>query len=147
MQVILLSDVQKLGKKNEVKNVPDGYARNMLFPKNLAIPATPERLKKLKEEKEAVRVTKEIEKNLALKNLEALKGVTVTIKAKANEVGHLFSSIHEATILESLFKEHHITLGKEMLILSKPIKEVGLHQIPIELYGKKSELKILIDRI
>jgi large subunit ribosomal protein L9 len=147
MQVILLKDVPKFGKKNELKNVPDGYARNMLFPKKLAILATPELIKKLENEKKSIQITKELEKNLALKNLETLQKTTVTIKAKANEIGHLFSSIHEEDILNALFKEHHISLEKDMITLEKPIKEVGLHQIPIELYGKKSEFKVLIDRL
>ncbi len=147
MQVILLKDVPKFGKKNELKNVPDGYARNMLFPKKLAILATPDLIKKLENEKKAIQITKELEKNLALKHLEILQKTTVTIKAKANDIGHLFSSIHEEDIIDALFKEHHISLGKDMIILEKPIKEVGLHQIPVELYGKKSEFNVLVDRL
>ena len=147
MQVILLKDVPKFGKKNEVKNVPDGYARNMLFPKKLAVLATPELIKKIESEKKAIQVTKEVEKNLALKHLEALKEIVVTIQVKANEIGHLFSSIHENDILDALFKEHHISLGKEMIQLEKPIKEIGLHKVPIELYGKKSVFSVLVNRL
>lgn len=147
MQVILLKDVPKFGKKNEVKNVPDGYARNMLFPKKLAVLATPELIKKIESEKKAIQVTKEVEKTLALKHLEALKEIVVTIQVKANEIGHLFSSIHENDILDALFKEHHISLGKEMIQLEKPIKEIGLHKVPIELYGKKSVFSVLVNRL
>lgn len=147
MKVIFLKDVAKVGKRNDVKEVNDGYAINFLFPNKLAERATDKAIKDLELKKKELTVQREIQEELLVKNLEEIKGKVITIEAKANEKGSLFSSIHKKEILEAMQKEHRATINEEFLILEKPIKEVGEFEIPINIKGKKSSFQLIVKAV
>lgn len=147
MKVIFLKDVPRVGKKNDVKEVNDGYASNFLLPRNLAIMATAKALAELDLKKKEVIVEREVQEELLMKNLEEIKGKTVIIKGKANEKGSLFSSIHKKEIIDTMSKLHRAVVNEEFIILEKPIKEIGEFEIPIEIKGKKSFFKIIVESI
>ncbi len=147
MKVIFLKDVPRVGKKNDVKEVNDGYALNFLLPRNLAIIATPRALAELDLKKKEVIVEREVQEELLMKNLEEIKGKTVIIQGKANEKGSLFSSIHKKEIIDAMSKLHRAVVDEEFIILEKPIKEIGEFEIPIEIKGKKSFFKLIIESI
>ncbi len=131
MKVILKKDIPKIGKRGDIKEMNDGYARNFLIPHSLAEAATPEAVANLEKIQKIARIEKEVERDLLLKNLKQLTGVTVTLDRNANEQGHLFSGIHPNDIIESLRKEHRIEILPEHLIIEKPIKELGTFTVNV----------------
>ncbi len=134
MKVILLQDVKGTGKAGQVANVSDGYARNMLIPKGMAMEATDKNVKAL-EKKKALEEQKRAEEKaeaVALKeNLEKLK---VDIKTKAGEGGRVFGSITSKDIAEALEAQHKIAVDKKKIQLNSPIKQTGEFQVEIKLY-------------
>lgn len=146
MKVIFLQDVPRVGRRYDIKEINDGYAVNFLFPKKLALPATPKAVEEIEKRKKEIVIEKEIEDNLLARNLEEIKGKRVTIKAKADEKGHLFKAIHEKDIAEALKKESGIELGEKFIALAEKIKEIGEHEIPISIKNKKSFFKLIIER-
>ena len=147
MKVIFLKDVPRVGKKDEVKEVSDGYASNMLLPRKMAVLATPKAVADLEKRKNESKVGQAIQDDLLAKNLEEINGKVITIKSKANEKGHLFSSIHKKEISEAMKKEHRTEIGEDFIILEKPIKEIGEHDIPIEIRNKKTSFKLVVEKI
>jgi large subunit ribosomal protein L9 len=105
MRVIFLQDVPRVGKRHDVKEINDGYAMNFLFPRKLAERATSQALLELEKNKKEVIVKKEIEEKLLEKSLLEIKGKIITLKAKADEKGHLFSAIHKKEIIEEMKKK------------------------------------------
>ncbi len=147
MKVIFLSDVPRVGKKHDVKEVNDGYATNFLLPKKLAVIATSKAVAELELRKKEIEIEREVQESLLLKNLEAIKGKTVTLKAKADEKGHLFAQVHKKEIIEAMKAQNHADVGEEFIVLEKPIKEVGEFEIPIFIKGKKSSFKLVVEKI
>ena len=144
MKVILQKDVSGLGKMFDLKNVADGYATNFLFPKGLAVLASAEEQKRIGKIKATKEAEVKIQENLLLKILEELKSKTVTIKAKANEKGHLFSGIHARELAAALMKETRLSVPTEAINLKNPIKEVGSHNVEISVGDKKSSFTVEI---
>jgi len=147
MKVIFLKDVSRVGKKNDIKEVHDGYAINFLFPKKLAISATVQNLAELERNKKEVSIKREVQGELLMKNLEEIKNVTITIKGKANEKGHLFSAIHKKELVQAIQKEKHVEIDEDFMELEKPIKEIGEFEIPVNIKGKKSFFKLVVEKI
>lgn len=147
MKVIFLQDVPRVGKKYDIKEVNDGYAMNFLLPKKLAQMATSKTLSELEMRKKEIVVEREVQMDLLMKNLEEIKGKIVVIKEKTNDQGHLFSAIHKKEIVEEMKKQYHADIGEEFLILEKPIKATGEFEIPIEIQGKKSSFKLVVEKI
>jgi len=145
MQVILLSDVPKVGRKFEVKNVSDGYAANFLFPRRLAERATPEKLAQVKARAHAAAAQQEVELSLLDKNLAALKKLSVHVKARANEQGHLYEGIRAQEVLKALSDEHRIELPEGSLELPHPLKSAGEHKIDVSAHGRKGVLTVVIE--
>lgn len=146
MKVLFLKDVPKIGRKNDVKEVSDGYARNFLFPKKLAEPATEAtaaRVAKIKTETEQM---SKINEDLLLKNLKALTEKLVVIKGKANDKGHLFAAIHKEEIL-SVLKAQGLSIPAEYIELDKPIKETGEHAIPVMIGNKKGTFTLTVENM
>ncbi len=140
MKVIFLKNVPKVGKINEIKDQPDGYVRNFLLPKGLAVIATPEAIKKLEQSQTNIRVSREVQTDLLRKNIAAIEGMRVTIAAKANSQGHLFKAVHEKDIVEALSREHKANIGAEFVKLAAPIKETGEHAVAIEALGVRETI-------
>ena len=145
MKVILLEDVKNIGKKGEIINAKDGYARNYLFPKKLAIEATEANLRSL----EAAKTRKEEKENELLQEAKALEEElqkkTIVIKAKTGEQGKLFGSITTKEIADILEKDHKISIDKKKFDLEEPIKTVGEYKVKIKLHPQVSaELKVIV---
>lgn len=147
MKVILLKDVKNLGKAWDVKEVSDGYARNFLLPNDLAKIATPELIEKAEGQKLTAAKKAEADLLEVEKMAETLDGVTVKIKAKANEEGKLFGSITPEIISESLAKEK-LNVGKSVdIAITDPIKEVGEHKITVNLpHGLEAEIVVIVEK-
>src|SRR3989344_2702155 len=107
MKVIFLHDVPRVGKKYDVKEVNDGYATNFLLPRKLAEAATSQALSNLEKRKKTIDIEREVQEALLVKNLEAIKGKTITITAKTDEKGHLFSKIHSKEIILAMKEQNH----------------------------------------
>lgn len=148
MKVILNQDVKGQGKKGDLIEVSDGYARNFLLPKNLAIPATKENINVLKGQQESreYRHQKELEEaQLLAKKLEA---VTVTLKAKAGDNGKLFGSVTSKDVAEALINSHHIKIDKKKLALPDGIKALGATSVDVKVYpGVSAKLKVVVEAI
>ena len=146
MKVIFLKDVPRVGRRNDVKDVNDGYASNFLFPKKLAELATVQALAGLEKKKNAVLLDNKIQEELLLKSLAELKDKVVTIAGKTNEKGHLFSAIHKKEIIETLKTNHKAEVNENFLILDKPLKEVGEYEIPVQIKNHKGSFKVIITK-
>ncbi|KKP86348.1 MAG: 50S ribosomal protein L9 [Parcubacteria group bacterium GW2011_GWC1_35_8] len=147
MKVIFLSDVPRVGKKYDTKEVNDGYAMNFLLPRKLAVLATPKALAELEMHKKEIAIEREVQEDLLMKNLEEIKGKAIVLKGKTNELGHLFSAIHKKEIVTAMKEQNRADISEEFIILDKPIKGVGEFEIPISIKGKKSSFKLIVEKI
>ena len=134
MKVILKSDIKGVGKKDEVINASDGYARNFLFPKNLAVEANTENMNKLKAQKDANQFKKDTEKEEAKKLAEKLKKIMVTIKVKTGENGKIFGGVSAKEIAENLETQHNIKIDKKKIELKETIKTLGTQMVNVKLF-------------
>jgi len=147
MRVILLEDIKKLGRKHEVKEVPSGYARNLLIPSGKARFASPQAIKQVEREKEAYEQKKKEDKALFKKALTDIKGKKVSLIAKANEKGHLFAGIGKEEIVVLLEKEGYLEIPLNRIMLETPIKEIGEYEIEIDAGdNKKAIFKLSIEK-
>ncbi len=146
MRVILLQDVENLGKKYEIKEVKDGYARNFLIPKGLAKKAEKEALLWLETQKEAQAQKAEEELKKAQGLASAIDGQEVIIPVKIGEEGQLFESITSQKIFEKL-KELGFEIKKIQLDLSEPIKELGEFPVKIKFeHNLEAEIKVIVTK-
>jgi len=134
MKVILLKDVKGLGKEGELVNAKDGYARNFLIPRKLAVEATDANLKKWEEDMARKRQKQQEEYERALKLKEKIEGVSIEIKSKAGEGGKLFGSITSKDIAEALKKQHKIDVDKKKIDMKNNIKALGTTTVEIKVY-------------
>ena len=142
MKVILQQDIKGKGKKGELVNVSDGYARNFLLPRKLALPATPENLTEMKKQDAARQKKIEADKEKANETAEKLEGVLVKITARGggdasshggSGGGKLFGSITSKEISEELLKQHGIEVEKNKIVNDEPIKSFGSYEIKCKL--------------
>jgi large subunit ribosomal protein L9 len=143
MKVLFLKDVPKIGKKYEVKEVSDGYARNFLFPRKMAEPATKETETKISKMRNEMAEMKKVDEDLLMKNLETLAQTAITMQGKANEKGHLFAAIHKEEIISELRKSG-ISVPAEYIMFGKPIKETGEHLVSFSVGGKQGFFKLTV---
>ncbi|MFA5933742.1 MAG: 50S ribosomal protein L9 [Candidatus Paceibacterota bacterium] len=146
MKIILLKDVPKIGKKDDIKEVGDGYANNFLFPKKLAELATSKGIARIESMKKSVHVEKEIQMDLLMKNLKEISVASITIKGKTNNVGHLFAGIRKEDIVEALRKQAHISIDPDFIEFDKPLKDLGEHKIAVSAKGKESSFTLIIEK-
>ena len=145
MKVILLEDVKALGKKGEIVNVNDGYARNFILPKKLGLEATGKNLNDLKlqkanEEKVAQEILEEA-KDLAKK----LEAGSVTLAIKVGEGGRAFGSVSSNEIAAAVEEQMHYDIDKKKIQLKDALKTLGTHTVPVKLHAKvTAELKVII---
>ena len=143
MKVILKADIKGVGKKNEVINASDGYVRNFLFPKNLAVEANAENMSKLKAQNEANQFKKDTEREEAKKLADKLTKITVRVEVKAGENGKIFGGVTSKEISEGLKKDYKIEIDKKKIILSETIKTLGTVTVDVKLYeGVMGKLKV-----
>ncbi|HOQ37956.1 MAG TPA: 50S ribosomal protein L9 [Acetivibrio sp.] len=147
MKVILKEDVKGLGTKESLVNVSDGYARNYLIPKGLAVEATSANMNVMKSKKEAEKAKKDRELAQAKELAEKLKDVVVVIKAKAGENGKLFGSITGKDISDYLKKNHKFDIDKKKIALPDSIKALGTYEAEVKLYsGVSTKLTVKIEQ-
>jgi large subunit ribosomal protein L9 len=144
MKIILLKDVQKTGRKYDIKDVSDGFALNMLIPRGLAMAATPQAVKKIEAVKANDVTDKKIQAELLLKNLEVIKNLKLELKEKANEKGHLFAGITKEMLVAEILKVTRLNIDPESIKLDKPIKEIGEFQVQVAAGGKTAEFSLVI---
>lgn len=145
MKVILMEDVKSLGKKGEIVNVSDGYARNMLFPKKLGVEATPKNINDLK-------LKKAHEEKVAKENLEAAKAFKaeletkqVTVSIKVGENGKTFGSVSSKEISEAAKAQLGYDIDKKKMVLPSPVRELGTTLVPVKLHPQvTAELKVIV---
>lgn len=134
MKVILLQDVKKIGSKGAVLEVAEGYARNFLFPRKLAVEATPGHLKDL-EQKKASEARKKAQLKEEARNLAMqIEALTVKIPTKVGEGGRLFGSITSKDIAETIKSRHNIDIDKKKIELPNPIKSLGVYSVTVKLH-------------
>ena len=138
MKVVLLQDVKAQGKKGELINVSDGYARNFLFPKGLAVEADAKIMSELKSKEEARLHKIEEEKAAARAVAEKLTGIVVKLKSTAGADGRLYGSVTAKDIAEALEKEHGITVDKRKIVMDGPIRAFGSYALDVKLYTEVS---------
>ncbi|MDI6828080.1 MAG: 50S ribosomal protein L9 [Armatimonadota bacterium] len=134
MKVILTREVKKLGKPDDIVNVAEGYARNYLFPKKLAVPADEAHLAELKKRKRAEELKGEKLREEAKDIAERLNEVQITVTGKVGSGTKLYGSITHADIAEALEKQTGIKIDKRKIELEEPIKSLGMYDVPIRLH-------------
>lgn len=137
MKVILLQDVKKMGKKGDVIEASDGYARNYLFPRKLAEEATANALHVVNAKKENERKKKLAELEAAQKLAAELKGKEVTINAKAGDNGRLFGAITNKDVSEAINSEFNLSIDKKKVVVNT-IKVAGTYEVEVKLYPEVS---------
>lgn len=148
MKVVLLKDVKGLGRKNDVKEVSDGYVRNFLIPKNLVKVATSKVLEEVAKIKSALEREEEADKKHLVELAKNLEDRPLRLKLRTDENGHLFGSVNKEVILKSLRDSGLITSERTEVKLDHPIKELGDYVVPIELNkGVRTEIKLIIERL
>jgi len=147
MKVILLKDVKGLGKAGAVANASDGYARNFLLPRKLAMEATPSNLKELERRRAEIEAQRAMDKAVAedvKKKVEAAE--PVVIESKAGEGGRLFGAITSKDIADAFYKVYKIELDRKKIVMDTPIKQAGPAEVEIKLFqGISAKLKINVE--
>lgn len=137
MKVVLLQDVKAQGKKDDIVEVSEGYARNFLFPKKLAIPADAKAINDIKNKKSSEAHKVELERQAAKELAEKLNQATVKIKAEAGSDGRFYGAVTSKDIAEAL-KKLGFEVDKRKIVLDAPIKAFGTYKIDIKLYQEIS---------
>ena len=148
MKVVLLKDVKNVGKRDDILNVSDGYARNFLFPQKLAVEAKPGTLKEI-ERKRAAQDAREAElRTEALAKAELLKNKVIVLQVKCGDKGRLYGSVTAAEVAEALEKQHGIKADKRKIDIGDPIRETGIREISVWLYsGITTKMKLDVQPI
>ncbi|RPF51112.1 50S ribosomal protein L9 [Aquisalibacillus elongatus] len=136
MKVIFTKDVKGKGKKGEVKNVSEGYARNYLLKNNLAVEATKGNLKQLEGEKQKEKERQEEILHEAKKLKDELEDLTVELTAKSGDGGRLFGSVTSKHIADELKKNHQIKIDKRKIELDNPIRSLGYTNVPVKVHSE-----------
>ncbi|OPX84500.1 MAG: 50S ribosomal protein L9 [Pelotomaculum sp. PtaB.Bin104] len=134
MKVILLKDIPGQGRKGDVINVAEGYARNYLLPRGLAGEASQGKLKELAGRRQAELLKEEKIEQSARELAGRLNGLTVTVRTKTGEAGRLFGSVNNKDVADALAEQHKITLDKKKLMVREPIKQLGTYPVTAKLH-------------
>ena len=147
MKVIFLKDFENKGKRGEIKEVKDGFARNFLIPQQIAIEATPSNIRMI-EEMEKVAERKREKKLKQAKDIKKkLKETSITINMKAGQDDKLFGAITSEMIAEAIKKQTKLEIDRHQIVLEEPIKKLGIYKIPVRLAeGVEGEVKVWVVR-
>ncbi|HBM45617.1 MAG: 50S ribosomal protein L9 [Parcubacteria group bacterium GW2011_GWF2_38_76] len=141
MKIILLKDVPKIGRRYEIKEVSDGYARNFLIKNKLGEIATDAVIKKAEDEKKKMNADKANREAKINEQITNISKEPIIVYSKANEEGHLFAGIKKEEILK-LIKNKGADIKPEELEMDKPIKETGSHEVTIKISGKTAKIRL-----
>ena len=143
MKVILLENVKGVGKKDEIVNANDGYARNFLFPKKLAVEANTQNLAKLKSKQDSAKHKEMTEKAEAEELAKKLEKIILKINVKAGENGKIFGGVTAKEISEQLQKQYNYNVDKKKIELKETIKQTGIFNVDLKLFeGANGKLKV-----
>lgn len=146
MKIILMTDVPTLGRRGDLKEVATGYARNFLFPKKWAVPATPANLQNLDHLKRHRVREEEKARQSADATASQIAGLSLTVAARAAEEGRLYGSVSAQDIVDFLVR-HQIAVEKRRVLLEEPIKALGEYQVPIRLHADvTATLTVIVSR-
>ena len=146
MKVILLEDVKTLGKKGEIVNVNDGYARNFIIPQKKGIEATPQNLNNLKLQKANDEKIAKEKLEEAKKFAEESSKLTVVVKIKGGEGGKVFGSVSSKEICEEAKKQHNVDIDKKKVVIDVPIKSFGFFEVAVKLHPEvTAKLKVKVE--
>jgi len=146
MKVILLKDIKGTGKKDQILEVSDGFGRNYLLPRKLAVEATSEALNSIEKSKSAAKHREDVKKNEAETAARELKGKTVTVKVRAGENGRLYGSITTQEIADALKAQHGVELDKRKIELDEKVTSVGQTTITLKMYaGVATKMNLIIE--
>ena len=134
MKVVLLQDVKAQGKKNDIVEVSEGYARNFLFPKKLAIPADAKAINDIKNKKSSEAHKIEVERQAAKELSVKLEGITVKLNVEGGSEGRLYGAVTAKDIAEALKSQFGVEIDKRKIMLDAPIKAYGTYKIDAKLY-------------
>lgn len=145
MKVILLKDVKGQGKKNDIIEVSDGYARNFLLKNGLAKEATATNVNSINIAKKAEEHRKAVEKAEAVELAKKLGEISVTVKIKVGETGKLFGALNTQAIADAIKAQHGLEIDKKKIVLAEPIKSVGVYTVTVKPYAEVSaKLKVTV---
>lgn len=148
MKVILLQDIRGKGKKGQMLEVSDGYARNYMLPRKLAIEATADSINTMRMTDKAVAEKRQKEREEAFAVSQRLKEVTVVVRAKGGGAGRLFGSVTTQEIADALKQQEGIVIDKRKIVLDEQIKTVGLYTVKCKLgYEINAEMKLKIEEL
>ena len=144
MEVLMINTVPRVGRKGEFKNVAEGFARNFLFPRNFAIPATEGAKKHLNLMKDSWEKQSAREKAMYTEMAEKIEGLTLTLTKRAGDKGRLFGSVTSAELADEISKAAKVDVDKKLIVVDH-IKEVGEHSVVIRFTGEiRAHLKVLV---
>ncbi len=147
MKVILTADVKGQGKKNDIINVSDGYARNYLIKNKLAVEATPSMINSLEISKKADEHRRAVERAEAQALANRMQGMTVVVKIKVGETGKLFGALNTQAVADALV-EQGIEIDKKKIVLNEVIKSVGVYDVTVKPYAEISaKIKVKIEAL
>jgi large subunit ribosomal protein L9 len=146
MKIILLADIPKIGNKYDVKDFKEGYAQNVFLSKGLACLATPAELAKLEDRRRQAQKKKEKEMNSFMNLISSVGNEIITIKAKANDKGHLFKAVGPRDVAKAIKENTGVEIDEKSLIMEH-IKSLGSHIISIKKGDKKGECQIMIEAL
>lgn len=145
MKVLLLQDVKGKGKKDTIVEVSDGYARNFLLPKGVAVEADAKIMNDYKNKQAAKKYHEDMEKKAARETAEKLAGIVIKIFATSGSDGRFYGSVTSKEIAEELEKQHSISVDKRKIVLSDPIKAFGSYTLDVKLYPEISgKLNVIV---
>ena len=143
MKVILLNDIKGVGKKDQIIEAIDGYARNYLIPKKLAVEANNDNMNKLKAKQDSNKYKKDMERKEAEEIANKFKGIMLKVRVKAGENGKIFGGVTSKEIADGLKKDYNITIDKKKVMLNDTIKTLGTVVVDIKLFeGIIGKLKV-----
>ena len=143
MKVILLENIKGVGKKDEIINASDGYARNFLFPKKLAVEANKGNLSNLKSKQDSNKFKRDTDKAEAEKTAKKLNDIVLKIKVKAGENGKIFGGVTAKEISENLKSQYNLEIDKKKIVLKEAIKILGTTHVDVKLFeGVTANLKV-----
>lgn len=143
MKVILLNDIKGVGKKDQIIEASDGYARNYLIPKKLAVEANNDNMNKLKAKQDSNKYKKDMERKEAEEIANKFKGIMLRVRVKAGENGKIFGGVTSKEIADGLKKDYNITIDKKKVMLNDTIKTLGTVVVDIKLFeGIIGKLKV-----
>lgn len=146
MKVILLKDVKGSGVKDQIIEVSDGYGRNYLLPRKLAVEATSEAMNSIEKSKSAAKHREDVRKDEAEQTARSLKGKNVTVQVRAGENGRLYGSITTQEIAEALKTQHGVALDKRKIELDEKISSVGQTTITVKVYaGVSAKMNLIVE--